>query len=59
MKLLGTVLGFEIGTGNDNDTRPNSTRTETDTSTSSKPTTDKKNEQSPVIKFVFSYLCKG
>jgi hypothetical protein len=56
MKLLGTVLGFDIGTGNDDDIKmetdqkPTTTKKETDNSTSSKPTTttttnNKTNEQ--------------
>jgi hypothetical protein len=67
MKLIGTVLGFEVGTGNDadikmeTDTKPTTTKKESDTSTTSKPTTNKTNEQSknvkseqtPVRKFIF------
>ncbi|CAF2386234.1 unnamed protein product [Rotaria sp. Silwood2] len=43
LKLIGTVLGIDIGTGNDNDTtmendtNPTTTKKETNTSTSSKP----------------------
>ncbi len=64
MKLIGTVLGIDIGMANeddikmDTDTKPTTTKKETDTSASSKPTTttttttnnNKTNQLSPVRK---------
>jgi hypothetical protein len=65
MKLIGTVLGVDIGMANeddikmDTDTKPTTTKKETDTSPSSKPTTtttttttnnNKTNQLSPVRK---------
>ena len=62
MKLIGTVLGFEIGTGNDNDTTmetdprppPTTTTTKKESDTSAKTngqTKNVKSEQNPVIDF--------
>jgi len=57
MKLIGAVLGFDLGTVNDNDmnmetdAQPMPTRKETST-----PTSNKKTEQNQVRKTYLSYL---
>jgi hypothetical protein len=67
MKLIGTVLGIDIGTGNNDDIKmetdpkPSTKKKETNNSTSSKPTTTTTNnnktngqtEQNQVIKILF------
>jgi hypothetical protein len=65
MKLIGAVIGFDIGTDNDmnmeTDARPPPTKKETDTSKSTTTTTNKTTEptkngtsqQTSVIKSIF------
>jgi hypothetical protein len=66
MKLIGAVIGFDIGMGTeddfkmDTDPKPTTTKKETDPSTASKPTTTtttttKTNQQSPVRRSLLLY----